>query len=313
MAQCEKCGNTITEGATFCTNCGAPVTANNITNNNQEGLLENQINQSTTQPTMTQSMQSNPQPNSQASTIPNLTDEKNTKKEKKKFLVPIIAMSAISVICLGVGIAGIVIGTNNKDKSSETPSSTTTNTITPPNTEGGSGTSSNATQVQINKYEISIPDDFEYLANNDRITILPKTQSTWAAQIEYSESSTYAQVESGIENIIQSGETEIGGMTSTGDYIEVDGTKYPYLNIVDLSNNENYTTVFSKAGLYIIMGTIMNKDNSKPSIEIVRTIAEILATAKQKKELNSSTYDSETEQNLQRVQNKILQNFTTEQ
>lgn len=310
MTQCEKCGNTIIEGATFCTNCGAPVPANSIVNNNQANTSENQISQPTIQPTMTPSTQTDIQSNNLASITPNLPDEKAAKKEKRKFLVPIIAMSVISIICLGVGIAGIVIGVNGSHKDIDTPD----NTITPPDTNDGGGVSSNATQVQINKYEITIPNNFDYQANNNSIYIAPGTQPTWAAQIEYSEDGTYAQVESGVDNIIQTGGgSEISGITSTGDYIEVDGTKYPYLNMFDSSNNQNATTVFSKAGLYIIMGTIMNKDYSKPSTETIETVAKILATVKQKKELSRSIYDSTIDQEIQSIQNKILQNFTTEQ
>ncbi len=322
MAQCEKCGSTIIEGATFCTNCGAPAPANNIPNNNPVNPFNNSVNQPAMQPDMQPTMQpgmapgmqpapNNMQPN-MASTIPDALNDQTPKKEKKKFLIPVIAMSAISVICLAVGIAGIVIGTSSNNSGGGTSGSGGTSgggssVVTPPDTNGGGGTAT-GTQIQVGKYVITLPDDFDYQTKTDYIAIAPSSQPTWLAEIEYTEEATYAQLESLVEEIIANGETEMTGITATGSYLEVDGTKYLCLEMREPSTNRNATAVIAKAGLYALMATVINQDDSKPATENVKTVASILGTAKQKKDLNKSAYGNTSEQEIQSLQTKILQN-----
>ena len=327
MTQCEKCGNTIIEGAAFCTNCGTPAP----TNNNSD-MAESQMEQPAMQPAMQSDMQPGMQPNMQPTAMPgtqpisndmqpnNLTSTMPTmpmeaKKEKKKF-IPIIAMSAVCVICLVLGIAGIIIGTNSGKSSgggtggSSGGGSNPGNVVTPPDTGGdGGGSDSNTTQVQFASYEVSIPNDLQYSAKTNYVDIAPNGEVTWMARIQYSQENTYAQVETSVDNIIASGGAEKNGVTATGSYVEVNGTKYPRLDLYDTGKDEHTVSVIAKAGAYVIVGTIINLDNSQPSENDIETIVKILDSAKQQKELNRSTSGDATDQNLQDAQNKVLQNF----
>lgn len=299
MKQCEQCGAAIVDGMAFCTNCGAPVNntapaapaapvsagapAGGITSAGMAGAGEMPGGMSAPMDGAPAQGPANPaMANSMAmGTGAALKDISDRPKNNKAL---IISLAAACVVCLTVGIVGIVMAVNGGSKNDDNGQVATSVTNTVDATSSG-------TKVQYEGYEFTIPDGYVYdvSAGTDGNEYLYVTddENEWMASIGYFEDATFAQIKSNI-SVLADYAVESGyATTATSGETEVDGLELMYIDMMGVSGETgvDLTYAYAKAGLYYFEIIVANA-NYDIDHSYLEKVAPVVASAKQKKTLD---------------------------
>ena len=286
MKQCEKCGNQIAEGAAFCTNCGTAVggamqpQAN--TANTGAFIPMTSANQATVQTTPTSDASPTHQPtNSEIS-----SQAPSSETSKKKLDGKMIAMIAVSVICLAVGITGAVLALSGNNGSTSNGEVATNN----PTNNGGStvDVTSSGTKVSYSGYEFVIPDGYEYeLSTEDgsESLLVSNRPDDYLASISYNNDVAFASLKSNIDAASamlteQFGNKVVGSIKTIGD------KEYIYFDLGEIEG-VNAMYVLSEADLYYFETFIMTNAGVSGT-EYLDNVVNVLSTAQKKKSMPRS-------------------------
>ena len=282
MKQCEKCGQIIPEGVAFCPNCGAAVNAEQPSANPAMASMPASTSQSgqTINAENTSAMPVAPaapiaaQPINPITPLQAMPDNGTKKKVDGK----IIAMAVACIICLTIGIVGIVMAVSG-NKNSE-PVATTGNNAPDP-------------KVSYAGYEFSIPASYDYeISTQDGEECLSVTDSPteYLADICYYNDHTFTTIENNIDLITESINTQYGTSASTGTET-IDGKKYYYFDLGAMQK-QNAMIVLSGIDLYYFT-TYVSTQVGVSGTEYLDKIAKVINTAQKKKDMVRSTNDDE--------------------
>ena len=293
MKQCEKCGQIIPEGVAFCPNCGAAVNAEQPSANPAMASMPASTSQSgqTINAENTSAMPVAPaapiaaQPINPITPLQAMPDNGTKKKVDGK----IIAMAVACIICLTIGIVGIVMAVSG-NKNSE-PVATTGNNA--PDPSGGIEVPATGAKVSYAGYEFSIPASYDYeIYTQDGEECLSVTDSPteYLADICYYNDHTFTTIENNIDLITESINTQYGTSASTGTET-IDGKKYYYFDLGAMQK-QNAMIVLSGIDLYYFT-TYVSTQVGVSGTEYLDKIAKVINTAQKKKDMVRSTNDDE--------------------
>ena len=294
MKQCEKCGQEIPEGIAFCPNCGAavntvqplvnPAIPNPPAATFQGGQTINAGN--------TSAMPASPaapiaaQPTNPVTPLQEMPDNSTKKKVDGKM----IAMAAACIICLTIGIVGIVMAVST-NKNGEPVATTGNSTPEPSGEVEVPNTDSTGTKVSYAGYEFNIPAGYDYeIYTDDGIECLSVSDSPseYIADICYSDQTTYAAIENNIDQIVETINTQYG-TSATVNTETVDGKEY-YCFDLGLLQGQNAMIMFSGIDLYYFT-TYVSTRAGVSGTEYLEEIAKVVNTAQKKKDTTRSTND----------------------
>ncbi|MEE0888109.1 MAG: zinc-ribbon domain-containing protein [Candidatus Saccharimonadaceae bacterium] len=294
MKQCEKCGQEIPEGVAFCPNCGAavnaeqpsasPAMASMPTNTFQGSQAINAENASAMPVAPAAPIAA--QPINPVTPLQAMPDNGAKKKVDGK----IIAMAVACIICLTVGIVGIVMAVSS-NKNSEPVATTGSNTPDPSGEVEVPATGSTGAKVSYAGYEFSIPTSYNYeIYTQDGMECLSVSDSPteYLADICYYNDHTFTAVENNIDLITESINTQYGTSATTGTEI-IDGKKYYYFDLGAMQG-QNAMIVLSGIDLYYFT-TYVSTRVGVSGTEYLDKIAKVINTAQKKKDMVRSTND----------------------
>lgn len=288
MKQCEKCGHQITEGAAFCTNCGAAINTpqQSASSATTSAFINMNSNSQTAGPTA--SMSATPFSSQPADSIPS-SQASSSGAPKKKVDGKVIAMAAVSIICLAVGIVGVVLALNGNKNNTSGGEVAVNNPTT-----GGSTVDvvSSGTKVSYAGYEFIIPDGYEYELSKEgdaESLLVSNSPDDYAAEINYLDDITFASLESNVD-AISAIFTEQYGNPVTGNTKTIDDKEYIYFDLGEFEG-ANAVFVISKADLYYFE-TIIVTNAGVSGTNYLENVANVLGTAQKKKTMSRSLQDS---------------------
>ena len=297
MKQCEKCGQPIPEGSAFCTNCGAAVS-------------------NTEQPPM------DPAPDPAGAPVPPAPINQPTGPAAPETPVPpvppapaqpfgpmppqappvapapkqsngkMIAMAVACVVCLAVGITGIVMaltgnsnsgsnnGGNNSPSGNEDPSSGNGGAYVP---------NTGDTKVSYAGYEFSLPASYDYeFYDNDSGECLSISDSPneYIADICYYNDVTFTNIKNNIDTLKSMMEDHYGTVVVSGTKT-IEGKDYIYFDIGKVGDEINGTIIESAADLYYFE-TAVTTNIGVSGTDYIENVAEVLGTAQKKKGASKS-------------------------
>ncbi len=295
MKQCEKCGHQIIEGTAFCTNCGAAVantaqspvgpTAGTAIPSAPSAPINQFAGPSTTGAS---NMSVQPAPMQPFGSISSQTPLANTSQKQSNG--KIIAMAAACVVCLAVGVTGIVMALNSNNNNNGSGGSN--NTATPSSNESPSNnsgstyvptTSNYDAKISYAGYEFSVPASYDYEIYEDEtgteclsISDLP---DVYLADICYYNDYTYTTLVNSLDKIVDGLKTTYGDSVVMGTEI-VDGKDYIYFDIGAIEGT-NLTVLMSAADLYYFETAVITNIGDS-GVNYIGNIAEVLNTAQKK-------------------------------
>ncbi len=289
MNQCEKCGQTVAEGAAFCTNCGAPVSSSvNITPNPSEptAVSGGTINTNMSQPLSESSINTVP---TDAMAMNVETTQAST-PEKKKVDGKMIGVIVGSIICLAVGIVGIVLAATSGNKGGDEVAVNSGST-TGDDSGGGStiDVHSSGTKVELDGYEFVIPDDYEYemgvdATDNSKYIMYSDNKDAYVGQTAYLGDATFTAVESNIDSLVTELAAKATEATSgSGSY---NGVDFVYANVKGY-DGYNVVYAFSDADLHCFM-TFVITELDKDGVQYLENVSKVVASAQKKKTMDRS-------------------------
>ena len=307
MRQCEKCGQTVQDGAAFCTNCGAVLSGDSGSESvpvsfgsTAQNTTANPEPVASTAPVV----ENTPMNNMAAGTAPVMAEAQS---EKKKLDGKMIGIIAGSVICLIVGIVGVVIGLTSGSKKP--------NDGQVADNGGGSVVDvvSSGTKVEYAGYEFAIPDGYEYELSSeydDEETLVVSDSDDYIAAIGYFKDATYTAVESNFDSLSAYMTQEGGATSATNGKTTIDGTDYLY---IDAKGIEGYDIVymFSKADLYSFM-TMIITNSGVDGTQYIPNAAKVVGSAQKKVKMNRALGGETGTATAQNLINSALLKLPTE-
>ncbi|MBP5647773.1 zinc ribbon domain-containing protein [Candidatus Saccharibacteria bacterium] len=309
MRQCEKCGQTVQDGAAFCTNCGAVLSGDSGSESvpvSFEPTTQNATTNSEPAASTAPVVESTPMNNIAAGTAPVVAE---TQSEKKKLDGKMIGIIAGSVICLIVGIVGVVIGLTSGGKKSDDGQVA--------DNSGDSGVVdvvSSGTKVEYAGYEFVIPEGYEYDFSDEyddgEETLEVSDSDDYVAGISYFKDATYASVESNFDSLSAYMSQEGGATSATNGKTTIDGTDYLY---IDAKGIEGYDVVymFSKADLYSFM-TMIITNSGVDGTQYIPNVAKVVGSAQKKVKMNRALGEETGTTTAQSLINSALLKLPTE-
>lgn len=251
MKKCEKCSTENADSAAFCTNCG---------------------NALSTTVTETSTPFSAPiVPAAPAASAAGKADNKS------------IALIAVAIIGLAVGICGIVFALTNKGDDKKKDDKPTTSEVEP----SGNGTTVATTPVSgntdgavvpIGPYSVVVPRSIEYESDGSKLA-LTDSGNTWVAYVEYYGDIYYSTVKAHLSDLKASLESE--GMTNvTTGVSTASGVEYLYADMTEPTQGMQAVMAVFKAGSNVFQ--VMATDGTA-NHAILNYVAPILKDAKQGK------------------------------
>ena len=290
MKQCEKCGQAVEDSAAFCTNCGAVlsgVSAQAPSESASQGGINTNFAPMDTN--TSSGVESAPVDNMASPVVAAMPE---TKPEKKGLDGKMIAMIAVSAICLIVGVVGIILATtggSRRDNGGQ---------VAVDDGDGGATVDvvTSGTKVEYAGYEFAIPDGYEYELSDEYDetgeTLVVSDSDDYIAAISYYEETTYATIESNFSALETYMQQEGVATSATSGKSTIDGLDYLY---VDAKGVEGYDIVyvFSKADLYSFM-TMIITNQGVDGVQYLPNVAKIVGSA-QKKVKMSRAIGNETD------------------
>ena len=264
MRQCEKCGQEIVEGAAFCANCGASVdTAQSAP---EVGVAQPA---DTVAPVVPEVASEQPMEVSTAAPA---------EEPKKKMDGKMIAMIAVSAVCLIVGIVGIVLAVTNNG-SSNNGGQVATN-----DSNNGGGTVdvvSSGTKVSYAGYEFVIPEGYDYeITDLDGDDALATSNSDdYAAFTMFDNSVTFTQIENNSDYLAEDLGSDAGVEVTTSTET-VDGVKFLCFDFGTVGDVDMMYAV-SEVDLYYFQTTIFTNPGVSGK-QYLSNVAEIVKSAEKK-------------------------------
>ena len=271
--KCEKCGQIIADGAAFCANCGTPVPAAMPTS----GAASQPVTpMAASRPVVTPAAA----PTMSSATVGSAIGVNTAgpvEEPKKKLNNKMVALIAVSVVCLVIGIVGIILAVaNSGDKGGG-------QIAIDNNGEGGSTTDvvSSGTKVAFAGYEFVIPKDYEYEIGDVEGTeaLAYSNDNSYAAATMYFNDVTFARLENNVDVLAKSLGDETG-VSVTSSIKTAGGVKFICL---DFGNIEGTNLIFavSDADLYYFKTVIMTEDGSNP-MDRLEDVAKVVGSAQKK-------------------------------
>ena len=305
MKQCEKCGQVISEGIAFCPNCGTavnavqpsanPAMASMPTNTFQGGQAI--IAENASAMPVTPAAPIAAQPINPATPLQAMPDNSTKKKNDGK----IIAMAVACIICLTVGIVGIVMAVSS-NKNSEPVATTGNNTPDPSSEVEVPTTGSTSAKVSYAGYEFSIPASYSYeiyTQNGMECLSVSDSPMEYIADIYYSDQSTFASIENNIDQITDR-INAVYETTATTGVETIGGNKFYYFDLGVLED-QNAMIVLSGIDLYSFT-TFVNTRAGVSGVEYLEKIANVINTAQKKKDTIRSTNGDDSLKSVKIVQ-----------
>ena len=275
MKQCEKCGLEIEDSAAFCTNCGAAVSA-------PQGEAPNQSPMAAPASTPAPGFGSNPSFASSPMTNVASMDSINSPFEepKKKIDGKMIAMIAVSAVCLIVGVVGIILAVvNNGGGNNDNKDQVAVND----SDDGGSTVDvvSSGAKVSYAGYEFAIPTEYEYeVTEKDGMDVLLITDSDdYLGVIQYYNDATFASIKSNKDSVAESISAELGSPVTVETTTE-DGVEFVNFNLGE-SQGVNMLYAVSEADLYYFETVIITNVGVDGS-QYLSNIAKVVKSAQKK-------------------------------
>ncbi|MBP5511853.1 zinc ribbon domain-containing protein, partial [Candidatus Saccharibacteria bacterium] len=259
MKKCEKCGTENADDIMYCTACGNQLT----------------VAPATSAPAAPVAAPVTPV--APAAPAP----------AKKPVDVKSIALIAAAVIGLAVGVVGIVLAITSGNKKAETPTPAPAVNITAEEPEDDVTTANisgnqTGTAVKVGPFTLTIPKDFPFEADGDRVIFTDPTNSIWAANIIYDDSATYAQVSKGLKSLASYFESEGAKVLKTGTDT-AGGLNYLYIDMTDVDGFSKTFAIF-KANDESIFDVIVTDGTANHAL--LDAVAPIIANAKEGKTSN---------------------------
>ena len=278
---CKKCGFQLTENDQFCKNCGTPVDNTSVQNNN--GSLNNQINQTYQELNMQQQYASQQPTNTHTEPTMNQTSWTNgynaqpikptPKNSNTKFII-------IGII-VAVAILGAIVAINvfkiNKSNNSGS------------NNSGSSIVNNNKTSytVKFEDFTFKIPTNLIYETKSNSI-IIGDEEDTWIAQIGIVEGS-YSKLLAN-KTSFQSAYQSDGYTSSVAVEKTIDGMSFITLELSKSGNN--FILGFTKANSMNIFVITAYDISNECNYKILETISGILRNAEHSSTTNNiSTFE----------------------
>lgn len=271
--QCEKCGQTITEGAAFCANCGTPAPSKISSNDAApQPVIQMAAPESMATPVSTPAAT----PVMGAATMaPGVMT--SIEEPKKKLDSKMITMIAVSAVCLVIGIIGIVLAVSNSGNNSDSQVAVSNND------EGGStvDVASSGTKVAYAGYEFVIPKGYDYEIDEiDGTEALAfSDDKTFVAATMYFNDVSFARIESGSDLLVENFVAEMGEPV-TASTETVDGVKFICFDFGE-REGMNIAFVVSDADLYYFK-TVITTENGSGALDHLEDVAKIVGSARKK-------------------------------
>lgn len=295
MKYCEKCGKEMAEGARFCGNCGAAVRAessvpNAEVNHEEPAIVDEKARLEELARPLVQNNNVGAPIISESGPIVSETP--------KRSKIMIVLMSVFSVLCLVVGVTGIVLAViahNNeemakKEKEKEEAIAAVT-----------------GTKVRLDDYELTVSDDYSYEIFNEEggdIIEYTKDVMTYLVGSMYFDKFTFSTVENNVDVIKESLMT--GAESVEAGFKTINDMDFVYFDYHG-RNGKNILYAFTEADLYCFMTTLIMKDNSV-GIDQLEDVVGLLSSAEKVDGSMTRAFnaDGESELNIQDLNNVMM-------
>lgn len=252
MKQCGKCGASITEGAQFCGNCGAPVSFAESTPLDGGSEMDSIRGRAFSEKDKLEEL-ARPLVRDDGVIASYDSMDPITSEAPKGVKTKMIAMMMFSLLCLAIGIGGVtfaVITRNGEEVAKEEKEKEEVIAAV------------NGTKVRLNDYELTLTDDYAFEVFNEEtgdIIEYTKDMMTYLVGSMYFDKFTFSTVENNVDVIKES--LLNGAESVEAGFKTIDDMDFVYFDYHG-KNGKNILYAFTEADLYCFMTTLVMKDNT---------------------------------------------------